>query len=283
MILCSANRVARLFAALVFLGGHSIAAGQEKTPTAESPTEDGAARAAIATVEVASGRRFSGVIDPRTSAQELVLRTEYEFASVTRPIEWSRVVRVTVGDDRYGGGDFRAIASRFAIPSREPPAPLPGDPFETLEDEAPTPVPRSLWADARVANLDRDAEDDGLVVQIVPLDEFGRVAPASGTLRVDLIAKTGVRRPSTAVSSRGPDVQRPVVESWTRQVSAAEFSHNGAFVRLLYAGENPADNPHLHNLGAARVTFTVAGVNQLEAIIDPIRLREVGTIGVLGQ
>jgi hypothetical protein len=252
--------------------------------------------AQLAAVELASGRTFSGYVDARTGGDTLWLRFEYGRATLWRPIDWSRVVSASVGAKQYDASEFRKAAASLATPAQlpaweQPPEsqsePLAGNNYSSEHIGGGTTDssrrPRSLDAAARVGNWDADADDDGLVVHVAPRDGDGRITAAGGTLSAELIGVRGQRRPTPNGVAYGPNDQRPVLGTWSVQLTPAQIGDRGAVVRLPFSGVNPAERLDLGNLGALRLKFSAPGADLLETLLDPIRLREIGQIGEAGK
>jgi len=263
-----------------------------RTSDAESDTNGASTgEAAAATVLVKSGRSFVGLVDARTDSRTLWLRFEHGRSTLWRPIEWHRVVQVAIDGERHSGEEFHRVAAKYAtheVPGRqtwptndsESNAAITGD---AVNETSATHRVRALSTDIRFANWDADAEDDGLMATIVPLDEHGRALGADGTLTVDLIAMTGKRRPLWPLAAHEPDVERPVLESWTVQLSPSDFVDGIATVKLEFSHGDPAANPLVHSLGVVRARFASPGSDLVEAVVDPVRLRPLAKIGATRQ
>lgn len=264
--------------------------------TNEPPPNAATSDPPTAAVSLASGRTFTGYIDTRTAGDTLWLRFEYGHAILWRPIEWSRVVSASVGAKEYDAAAFRKVASGLASTAKkaawEDHHATTDEALSELEASQPTnhggrnrsdSQPRSLAAAARVGNWDADAANDGVVVHLAPLDGAGLLRAATGTLTAELIGVTGRRRATGADVSYGPNDQRPVIESWSVQLSPKDFGDRGAVVNLPFLSGNPADRLELGNLGTLRLKFSVPGSDVLESVIDPIRLRQIGQVGEAGD
>lgn len=249
------------------------------------------AEIAAATVLVKSGRTFVGLVDARTDQGTLWLRFEHGRSTLWRPIEWDRVVQVAVDGDHYSGEEFQRVAAKYATHedsgrrnwianASQSDETATGN---TTEITSTTHRVRALSIDVQFANWDADAQDDGLLARVAPLDEFGRAIAADGTLTVDLIAMTGKRRPLWPIASHEPDVERPVLESWTFQLSPGDFVDGIATLKLEFAHGDPAANPLVHSLGVVRARFASPGSDLVEAVVDPVRLRPVAKIGATRQ
>src|SRR5687768_10410167 len=92
-----------LFVAVLMLAALPVAFGQESPEN--SPK--------LLTVELASGRRFSGLVDIKTNDQHLVLRFTRGTASLKRPIEWKRIVSAAVEGQPIAAEMLRAKAEEM--------------------------------------------------------------------------------------------------------------------------------------------------------------------------
>jgi hypothetical protein len=272
--------------------GQDISAPDAGTIAVAADTNGAATtEAAVATVLVKSGRTFVGLVDARTDASTLWLRFEHGRSTLWRPIEWHRVVDIAIDGEKLSGEEFQRVAAKYATdedPGRRtwPVSDSQIDAATAGEAEREALAMgrvRSLSVDVRFANWDADADDDGLAVMIAPLDELGRGVAADGTLTVDLIAMTGKRRPLWPPVAHEPDVERPVLESWTVQLSPRDFVDGLATVKLEFTHGDPAANPLVHSLGVVRARFASPGSDVVEAVVDPVRLRPLAKIGAMRQ
>ncbi|MFH1267499.1 MAG: hypothetical protein ABIK89_17385 [Planctomycetota bacterium] len=250
----------------------------------ESQAGEGAASKELpqtVTVEVASGRSFTGWVDPRTDEAELWLRWSRGTMAILRPIDWERVVKAQIGGDTVPGVElFNAVAPKKEIvpvgESVEAPrpkvlrvhsagsaAPRPTKtPRSAPRSEAvaatgaggrAAPRVRSLEIDAWVANWDGDVEVDGLVVEVRPLDANGAVVPVHGTLAVNLI---GCR-----------------LGRWTRLVRPTEFGLLGAKYRFPFQAVHPEFDLELAPYAAVHARLSVPGRGVFETTESDVRIR----------
>lgn len=265
----------------------SLLAGQD--PDSAATADDLFDAPAVVQVRVKSGRTFAGHIDVRSDAETLWLRVEDGRTTLWRPIAWNRVDHATIGEESFTRETLRTNAGRFSssydaskrlgdMPPREPAADESAPRIARIQGRV-----RALSIDVRFANWDADAEDDGLVAAIAPLDETGRPIPAAGTLTVELIGMTGPRSPNWAGIPIAPTEQRPTLETWTVQLMPDQFLDGVAHVRLPLTRGDPADDPRLGSFGVVRARFAVPGSDVVEAELDPVRLRPLGRIGVPGR
>lgn len=252
------------------------------------PAIDASAEEATLVVRLTSGRHFTGTLDPASTREELVLRTEASGISMRRPIRWERVVEATLDGEPVEVERLRE-RSGFRVPGSEG-AQQRGDEGQgTVVDVAPVVeveelpivqpevwvVPRRATAvtfDARVASWGAGVETDGLVLDLAPLDSGGFVAPVSGTLTVELFAPQR-RAFHHAPLSGGSTLE--LVERWHRAVNAEEFGPYGVRVRLPFGAVHPELDPYwtAWHYGLVHVRLAAPGHGTLSHSIDGIRIR----------
>ena len=133
----------------------------------------------------------------------------------------------------------------------------------------------SIVVDASVANWDRDVENDGLLVSVVPLDAYGRAVAASGTLQVYLIGPR-VRKFSEAPRSRGSKLDR--LGRWVKAVRETDFYEGGSTYRLPFQATHPEFDRRLGSHAMVNVKFTVPGSGTFERTIDYVRIQPFSPI-----
>ena len=126
--------------------------------------------------------------------------------------------------------------------------------------------------DPYIANWDADVETDGLVVEVAPLDAYGTLVPASGTLEVELFAPQ--RRVFHHAPLSGGDTLE-LVERWTRALNAVDFGPRGVQVRLPYGAIHPELRPDWMAswYGLVHVRLTIPGHGVFEDSRDGVRIR----------
>lgn len=241
----------------------------------DQPAVDGSP---LVTVELQSGRTFSGRISNRSTDERLVLLKERGTIKIWRPIAWNEIAAVKIDGEAAEVDRLRALANEAAL--------RPGDerhvalrPAITSEDQpilpeeaAHIPVVTSITFDAFVANWDGDVETDGLVVLLAPLDADGGLAPVSGTVEIEFFAPQR-RTFHHAPKSGGDTLER--VERWTVQVHPADYGPRGAKLRLPFGAIHPEldqDWPANH-YGLVHVRFAAAGHGVFEDSRDGVRIR----------
>ncbi len=243
-------------------------------------------------VDVASGRQFRGTLDSTSTADQLVLRTEQAGVTLRRSIRWGRVVRATEDGmpveiaelrGRVQGSGFkvqqelgdgeRGARNRTALPRKiemrgEPPAVF----DEPVEEEAPLPRVAMLSFDAAIVNWDSDVETDGVLINIVPLDIYGSLAPVNGTVEVELFAPQ--RRILEQAPQSGGDTLE-LVERWTRAITPADFGPSGARLRLPFGAITPELQPNwtASYYGLVHVRLAVPGQGVFDDSRDGVRIK----------
>src|SRR5262245_10824853 len=138
-------------------------------------------------VELQSGEQLTAQVDARTSSQRLWLRYSHGNAEVLRPIDWDQVARGVVGSDDLDPAAFRAKALQIRSLHEPPALTAPGLWAGTYAcPPGGACQVQSIWADARLANWDADAPYDGLLLRVVPLDDYGAPVAAAGTIEAEL-------------------------------------------------------------------------------------------------
>jgi hypothetical protein len=234
-------------------------------------------------VRTKSGRTFRGEVDSKTDDARLWLRFGSTNVQIVRSIDWSQVVSVTSGGRTFDAAGFRPIAAKVssAAPKRPPRAAAryaePTD--ERLAEQAlPYAPPRavSLEIFAYPANWDSDVEVDGLVVTIVPRDDYGDMAPVSGSLEVELV--TEMSRAGEMIISGQSQVRTQRIGRWTHRVLAQDFDTLGASYRLPYQAIHPEFQRNVINLSLVNARLSVPGSGTLNASTTDVRIRPLSTI-----
>jgi hypothetical protein len=232
------------------------------------------------TVELASGRVFTGAVDTATNERELWLRFDAPSGAFLRPIEWDRVTKATLGEAELTVDELRARVDELGTehPLIGQIRQRPGVRFAPPQRETVIPVPepariRSLQIEASIGNWDADAEQDGIVVRALPLDGDDQIVAVDGVLEVRLIGVSGKRRPSPSNLARARDTQRPIIGHWTVSLTVDQFGSYGAVVKLPFQAVDPQFDPHIRSLGTVQADLAVAGQDVFHARAELVRLR----------
>jgi hypothetical protein len=234
-------------------------------------------------VTLASGRTFHGELDESSSDFHLVIRSSQRGISQLRSIDWDRIVSA-----QFQGSPTRiAQLQELARQARAKAASKPRISTTKIEmrgsalssdaghlQQPPAVIPRvaTVTFDASIANWDADVETDGLVLEIVPIDTEGFLAPVSGTLQVELFAPQ--RRVFHHAPLSGGDTLE-LVERWTRAISPEDFRSTGVRVRLPFGAVHPEiDFEWIASwYGLVHVQLAVPGHGVFEDSQDGVRIR----------
>jgi hypothetical protein len=259
------------------------AARGDENPSAEAPE---------IVVQLASGRQFRGVLDPSSTAQQLVLRADLGGITLRRPIQWERIVRLAVAGQpadvaalkklaeqnraqqsgvRGQGEAAKSLKRRIELRGSD----VPQD--ETAKSQASQELPPQRVAmvtfDAAIANWDADVETDGLVVDVFPLDLNRYIVPSNGTLEVELFAPQRRKELDLAPRSGGDTFE--LVDRWTRAVTPEDFGTSGARLRLPFGAIHPELQPNwtASYYGLVHVRLAIPGQGVFEDSRDGVRIR----------
>lgn len=225
-------------------------------------------------VELTSGRQFRGTLDAASTNADLVLRSGAGGMTIRRPIRWERIERATLDGQPVEIAALQQLAAEMPQPAR--PTLPPRQPLSSIqpptEPQPPPPAVVSIAFDARIANWDADVETDGLLLDLYPLAADGFLAPAGGTVEIELFASQ--RRELHHAPLSGGDTLE-LVERWSRPIDAADFTTRGVRLKLPFGAVHPEfDSAWLaHYYGLVHVRFAAPGHGVFEASQDAIRIR----------
>ena len=235
------------------------------------------------TVEVASGRSFTGFVDQRTDDERLWLRYGTESTTVIRPIAWERVVGATHNGTNIASADLPDVASslKSSAPQREFFASRSSDVNpsdrndETFADRAKSMLSskakiKSVDFDAGIANWDGDVEADGIVLDIMPMSAAGEMVPVRGTLTVEL---TALEKRSFQDVPRGRGQVPRQIARWSKMVKPEDLGPAGVKVSLPFQQIHPEFDTGVHAYGLVHVKLIVPGHGVFEASVDAVRIR----------
>ncbi len=117
---------------------------------------------------------------------------------------------------------------------------------------------KSLTIKATVANWDQDAEVDGLLLHVQPLDGFGQTVPVEGNIDVQLATETKL---ATGGRSINRDDSFRVTERWSVPIHANQFDATGTVVKLPFRRFHPERHFDIapDALALARLRLPTAG------------------------
>lgn len=227
----------------------------------------------LAAIEIVTtdGRALTGEIDTRSDARTLWIRQEEAGIMLATAVPWEDVATSRLDGERIAAEEITAQVSQLRtsnpagfLTEYEVFSPE----SQVIADSAPAFFPRprvmSVEIDARLANLDRTVEADGIVLAVVPLDAHGQIVPLCGNITVRLLGEifdlhTG------RVSFRE-------LESWNATVVESMFIENLAEVQLRFRQVRPEFDLALRPSALVNVRLGVPGTGNFEASI-PIDLR----------
>ncbi|MEX1224526.1 MAG: hypothetical protein WEA31_08260, partial [Pirellulales bacterium] len=251
----------------------------------QPPAEATVKLAAEATVLLTDGSRLTAPIDASSDTDRLVLRFETATATLLRRIAWSRVARIEVAGEQLTAEQLRARLDEFVSVRPRDEARRAGT---TVSEQlprprqAPTVAPtvsptvartvanvRSVAVDAVAANWDADVPVDGLTVAIAPLDGWGRLVAASGTVEIELFGDhRSLRRPLPPTRHESFDR----LGRWVVLLDKRHFSPAGYIFDLPYQGFDPAEKSTIRPQGLVNVRLSIPGQGVFEASATDVRL-----------
>ena len=227
-------------------------------------------------VQLQDGRRLSAEVDPRTDSQALWLRFQYSSLALSSSYAWSRIATVQLGQKVMSAAEFRHLAKN------KYPGASTSDDFRIEKGAAHRAqewiiLPRrnrraneaarvtSLWATARLANWDRDAEMDGLEVCIVPRNLRNEIVRVPGHLRVTLVARN--YQPPRRTSAF------PEPGKWSVRVDAGDFHDGCAVYRFPFRkSTDPQKNLNIRSVGLVQLQLQAFGHGLFKAE-TPVQIR----------
>jgi hypothetical protein len=238
------------------------------------------------TVRLHSGRSFTAAVDERSDPDRLWLRFDRPGSMLLRPIAWTEVAGAIRGDQVLDADELLRsldqLSSKRLLPKPKSttsdrgaePVELngvlqaaagssPSTEVTAYRPELP-PVVRSLVVDAWVANWDAGVEMDGIVVQVVALDDFGQPLAVDGTLEVNLLG-------DEYASWIGRDYGH--LGRWARPVVVEDFGPEDALYKFEFQAVHPDFETGVSPFALAHVRLTVPGHGTFDATTGMLRLR----------
>ncbi len=231
------------------------------------------------TVALQSGRSFTAAVDARTDDERLWLRFGDDTARLYRPVAWRSIIAAWRADQQIPLDQLRQVAEAMKTAPADPGEPeppsvvgelLPAPP--RIAHSSPFPAPPRISAvtfDVWLANWDADADPDGLVILVRPLDAWGQLVPVAGVVHVELQA--AVRRDfDAAPRSRG--IVRETVGRWTRSLANAPLGSDGFFVKAPFTADAASHTVAAYR-GRVEVRLVVPGHGVFEHAVEGVTLR----------
>lgn len=226
-------------------------------------------------VHLHDGRLISGHLDPRTSNEHLWIQMVEESIVARSGFRWDCVQKVVQNDQSFAPDVFRSLIT----PASFEPAPAieattvpcaSCDPAETRSNRQPTTVVRSLDIRAVVANWDSDVEPDGLLVEVIPRDEWGDLASVHGQIAFTLIGENTPYDPQDVFQ---PRPRYPELTRSSNLVRESDFSEGAPVYRVPFGVAHPDFRFDVANEAVLTASLSVPGQGVFRASDDGINLR----------
>ncbi len=233
-------------------------------------------------VELKSGRTFSGYVDARSDSERLWLRYGTASLTVLRPIDWGRITTARHNDEAIPTEELKSAVLLLRSAATPPPAlggegsvPSADRSGATFADRAQrllgSPPVRTVRFNARLENWDADAEPDGLIIHVFPLTNDGQIARVNATVEARLTAFTS----RSTRGARNSRVQTPLqVGRWSEYVGAAEVDPiGGATIQLPFTTVHPERDPRVGSHGLIEIRVVIPGHGVFHDAVDAVRIR----------
>ena len=167
--------------------------------------------------------------------------------------------------------EAEAVQFWFPVETLQTPA-FPPIQFQSNQrwEEADSGRVAALNIEAYVANWDRDAELDGLVVHLFPVNSQGQIVPVDGQVEFRLI---GQRYRELNWQGRNDRKQFPELEQWSRQIRKLDFGANGALIKLEFRRIRPEFRPELAQGALLTGSLGIAGQGRFDASAVDVVIR----------
>jgi len=240
------------------------------------------------TVEVASGRTYTGYVDSKTDGERLWLRFEGMATTIRRPVSWESIASATVGEEQLTAGELREQADALASDRAPIETIASGEVQAEATDDAPSyaeqahaaiyapPEICSIEIDAYLANWDGDVESDGVLLHVYPRDGQFRLSPVSGTLWVEVIGERPAATKAKYARTRGKPFPR--LATWTKQLTPQMVTSQGAVYRLPFQALHPDFDLDLGQYAVVHARLTVPGEGVFEDSEGLVRVRRYSPI-----
>ena len=243
--------------------------------------------ATVIIVRLDHGGRMAGQVDAESDNSHLVIRRTSSNVVIRTRVAWTAIASVVADGNTLSAEQlkerFASLASegpcsalvgnKSLESSHRPPQQAPSALSSTLSNvvtfapstshvtSSPTRQRRqkvqSLQITTQPGNWDSDEEIDGLLVQILPVDEVGRVVPVEGQIDLKLF---GISRSQggQAQTSTSP-LEFPQLAAWSRSVHRADFTSDGAVYRLEFRGFRPERDVSVEAIGLLNARLVIPG------------------------
>jgi hypothetical protein len=226
-------------------------------------------------VHLRDGRSISGQLDPRTSNEHLWIQTSEAGIVARSGFRWDIVQNFVHNDQTLTPHEFRKLITpaSFEPPSTVETASTPCLKCNSRSAETgthPAVVVRSLDIRAGLANWDSDVEPDGLLVEVIPRDEWGSLAPINGQIVFTLIAEN---TPDDPQELYRPRARYPEIARTSSLVRDFDFIDGAPVYKVPFGVALPDFRFDLAPHAVLTATLGVPGQGTFQASDDEINLR----------
>ena len=226
------------------------------------------------------GRQITGHVAATTSDERLDLVLASERAQLTAHLTWNQVAAIDVGRRQVSVDRFRKQLPKFTLPVESPTqTALPPRRIVPLlnrqsgePQSLPRQIPRSVQIEARLANWDKDAEPDGILLELFVLDGMGHPTIVPGQLTATL---TGLRQQITGgqetLNRKPPTTQ---LERWSIPIRVSDFADQRAIVKLPFRSLQPDRDLSIASETLLEISFGVSSVGVLKASQPDVLIRQ---------
>lgn len=128
----------------------------------------------------------------------------------------------------------------------------------------------ALNIEAYLGNWDRDAELDGLIVHLYPVNARGQIVPVDGQVEMRLV---GQKYRELDARGRNDRRQFPELEEWNERVRKSDFGPNGAVVLLEFRRIRPEFHTQIADHALLTGTLGVSGQGRFDASAVDVSIR----------
>ncbi len=228
----------------------------------------------FAAIEIVTtdGRALTGEIDTRSDSRTLWIRYEEAGIILTTAVPWEDVATSRLDGEPIAAAEITSQVSH--LKTSNPDGFLTeyevfSPESQVIADSAPAYFPRtrvmSVEIDARLANLDRTVEPDGIVLAVAPIDAHGQIVPLCGNITVRLLGELFDQHTGRASFLE--------LERWNATVVESMFVENLAEIKLRFRKVRPEFDLGLCTSALVHVRLGVPGTGNFEASI-PMDLRK---------
>lgn len=166
-------------------------------------------------------------------------------------------------------------ANVFHSPTCVPDAIDPIDGTAIFPGIDPLGIPRSLNISTTVANWDADRENDGLLVRVSSIGNWGQAVPVEGYLDLQLLTETKFATGGRTVS-RNEHFQ--IAERWSLPIHAIEFDPSGTIYKLPFRRIHPESNLNIAPDAMLLARMRVPSAGAFDAVDPSVRLRPTSRV-----